>query len=558
MNEWVHWEPCEGNEAVGALSLLSGAEPGYFADSTLVTARWSRLSFYASHKLMELQFTRDHGAETAFLLVGDGTASWLNGSSGPIHEVNESESLEFNDHTILDYIRFFFYFVRGDGAFVLIESPDELGAPSSESTSQIDAGGDVLTLKEARKKIKPLKLRSVDATEGWLADTTVAYQGELFVCAVTVQSNGEIEMVDDQPVGGLGAISAPEVASLELQESTGDREVTEAVVAVLLEDALRDMNDDDSANLLLRHFNSETQAERPIEQLTRLMSESEPIVIIESAIPFVEDFVAGLAAPGDVADVNTIRASALQNDDQRCEVSTLSERCKLYLLSFHTYRGLFDAEHIAHELALSDATVLIGCNRVDEVPEPLRRVADLTITFPEIDRRRFERIFERVFRETPATDWNTPGADWTRYLVPADFHTPRRLGLGPDDALHMLKERVQARLEQVTPDIGPRLNELHGLAEARQVAEDMIGDIRAAQAGQIPWSAVDSGLLLIGAPGTGKTTLARAIAKDCGVKFIVASAAKWQASGALDSHLERDASRLCRGAPLRAGDPVHR
>ena len=65
---------------------------------------------------------------------------------------------------------------------------------------------------------------------------------------------------------------------------------------------------------------------------------------------------------------------------QRCEISSLNERCRLYLLSFHTYRSLFDAERIAHELALSQATVLIGCNRAGEVPEPLRRAADLTIT----------------------------------------------------------------------------------------------------------------------------------------------------------------------------------
>ena len=58
--------------------------------------------------------------------MGGGQPLWLDGSSGPIHEVNESESLEFSDQTVLDYIRFFFYFVRGDGGFVLIESPAEL------------------------------------------------------------------------------------------------------------------------------------------------------------------------------------------------------------------------------------------------------------------------------------------------------------------------------------------------------------------------------------------------------------------------------------------------
>ena len=541
IEHWVNWEPCEGSEGPAALSLLAASQPAYFADSTLLSARTTGLAFYGRHRLMELEFIRDHGAERAFVLVGEGSALWLDGSSGPIHEVNESEELQFSDQTVADYIRFFFYFVRGDGAFVLIESPEELGASPNEPTEDGEEDeegdtGEVLTLQEARQKIRALELRSVDTTESWVADATVAYQGNLFVCAVTVQPDGIIEMVDDEPVGELGEIVVPDVASLELQEATGDREVTEAVVAVLLEDALRDMNDDDSASLLLRHFNSETQAGKPIEQLTRLMSRSEPIVIIESDIPFVEDFVAGLAAPGNPASFTT-RASAQQNDDQRCEITTFSDFCKLYLLSFHTYRGLYDAERVAHELALSKAAVLIGCNRAEEVPEPLRRVADLTITFPRIDRWRFVRIFERVFHATPSTDWNTPGADWTQYLVHADFHTPRRLGLGPEDALQLLKERVQARLAQVTPDIGPRLKELHGLGEARQFAEDMIEDIRAAQAGQIPWSAVDSGLLLIGAPGTGKTTLARAIAKDCGVKFVVASAAKWQSSGALDAHL---------------------
>ena len=223
-------------------------------------------------------------------------------------------------------------------------------------------------------------------------------------------------------------------------------------------------------------------------------------------------------------------------DELRCVVEYESTGTSLHLISFHAYRGLYDAERTAHELALGDAAVLIGCERSADVPEPLRRIADLVLTFPRIDRGRFARIFERVFRAKPTPGWDAPGADWTRYLVPADFHAPRRL-----DSARTRRWRTSRRRrdspQSVTPDIGPRLSELHGLGEARQICEDLVADIRAAQAGRIPWTAVDRGLLLVGAPGTGKTTLARALAKECGIKFVVASAAGWQSAGYLDSHL---------------------
>ncbi len=555
---WARWEQCERERGEEALSRLAVKWPPFFSASTFVNGREARLSFYEKHRLLELTVVRDRGLEPAFVLHGPEQTLWLNGQSDPIHETNEVERLVLTDMTVTDYLRFFLYFLRSDlGAFVLIESWDEV-EPGEDGRTATDDANATLTLAAVRNMAAAIQPHRVDGR--WLCDGTVTYDGSVFRASFAVQSDGTVEMIGDEKLGELGSISVPEAPSLELAAQTtqdraslartgssehaieppSDREVTEAVVAVLLEDAIREMNSrslDD--NMLLRHFNSETRTDKPqtaIEQLSNLVEGSKPVVIIESDVPFVEDFVAGIVAPHRVASDQVARASAMGGDDLRCEVA-VSAITGVYLLSFHTYRGLFDAERVAHELSLSDALVLVGCNRSDDVPEPLRRITDLVLTFPQVDHQRFKRIFERVFHAKPTAVSESVGPDWTRYLVPADFHTPRRLDLSPDDAQRFLRERVQHRLTQVSPDVGPRLSELEGLGEARQIAEDLIEDIQAARADEISWSAVDPGLLLIGAPGTGKTTLARAIARECGIKFVVASAAGWQSAGYLDAHL---------------------
>ena len=557
---WVCWEQTEDPQGEEALERLADELPAVFADSTLVSSRSSWLSFYSEHRLMELTFVRNGDTHRAFVLDGPRGTIWLNGKSGPMHDTNGAESLHLPQAAVVDYVRFFFYFLRSnEGAFVLIESEEEIGAAGPVGEPGDDQK-EVLTPEAARAAARPLKINGLDAAERWVVEATVAYAGGLFKSTLAVEPNGLVEMTEDDPIGPLGGVVVPDAPVLELKadaaDSSGalesdaadgaseapeqlqsDREVTDAVVAVLLEDAMRARNTaTEAGGALLRIFNSQTKTAQPIEQLSRLVAESKAMVIIESDIPFVEDVVARLVAPDQAGSVFVTRASATPDDESRCQI-VVNAHDELYLLSFHTYRSLFDAERAAHELALSEAATLIGCNRVGEVPEPLRRAADLVVTFPRIDRQRFERIFESVFHVKPTAGWDGGSTDWTHYLVPGDFHTPRRLGLGPDDALSLLRDRVEARLSQVTPDSGLPLDGLFGLGEARQVAEDLIRDIGAAQAGHIPWSSVDRGMLLVGAPGTGKTSLARAIAKECGVKFVVASAPKWQSAGYLNQHL---------------------
>jgi ATP-dependent Zn protease len=96
-------------------------------------------------------------------------------------------------------------------------------------------------------------------------------------------------------------------------------------------------------------------------------------------------------------------------------------------------------------------------------------------------------------------------------------------------------ERSLARLIHLVGDTkwnaesGPLLSDMHGLGMAKPWGLSLIRDLREYAAGRLSWAEVDKGCLLTGAPGTGKTSFARALAREANVHFIATSYAQWQA-----------------------------
>ena len=69
------------------------------------------------------------------------------------------------------------------------------------------------------------------------------------------------------------------------------------------------------------------------------------------------------------------------------------------------------------------------------------------------------------------------------------------------------------------------------MGKAKEWGERWMADIRDYRDGKIPWSDVDSGLLLHGVPGTGKTLFAQALARSVDVPLVATSFSAWQGSG---------------------------
>ncbi len=79
---------------------------------------------------------------------------------------------------------------------------------------------------------------------------------------------------------------------------------------------------------------------------------------------------------------------------------------------------------------------------------------------------------------------------------------------------------------------GPRgFARVPGLGPALDWGRALVADLAEFRSGRLPWADVDRGAVLVGPPGTGKTTFVSALAEEAGVPVIASSYAAWQSTG---------------------------
>lgn len=539
MLDRVDWQVMGNDVARKVLLLANDVSDGpAFADLE-VRGRSARLPFYATLRLIWLRTMLDSQWTDLFCLWdGESKVLVLDGSSAPIHEANDVAKLALDAATVASYVRLFCFAVRGDeGAFTLLEPPVEDEENSRAFPRTLRA-----LLPEVLKHVKPLAVTGQDEEGRQLVAAVVGYGSGIYSAVFAVAANGLITMVDDEPLASLDDAGAlPQVPDhagasavrrwCEEQQAVATapaprarRPTLQILVSLLLESALASR----STNRLIEQFNSTMAGRSALEQFAELVIGSSPVTVIESEIPFVEEIIVAIVE----GIVGRQRMPAVASD------GNVPAGHGVVVLRAASLDG---SERLSHSIAMSDAAVLIGCERFADLPENLRRLEDVTLRLPRLDPGLFEKLFAEVFGAPVPGDWRRAGTDWVRHVLHSDFEQPVRLRLPVDRALEYIRGEVLDRVRAVDTDNRPGLDDLHGLGEARQFAKDLIADIAAAVQGTLPWSQVDRGVLLAGAPGTGKTTLARAIAKDCGIKFVQASASTWH--GARDLALTIQAVR---------------
>lgn len=120
---------------------------------------------------------------------------------------------------------------------------------------------------------------------------------------------------------------------------------------------------------------------------------------------------------------------------------------------------------------------------------------------------------------------------------PSEPQADRRHSVGRRNLTFMVEEdpedwfapidRLIKEYDSIQPEADLRLADLHGLGPAKAWAEGLVRDLRDYRAGRIALTDLDRGCLLVGPAGTGKTTLARVLAREAEVNLIATSAATW-------------------------------
>jgi hypothetical protein len=127
-----------------------------------------------------------------YYLTAEGNLYRLNGTSPPIHEVNAIAPVKITDDNVLEYLRFFCFFVRGEeGPFLIAEDMDNPDMPGNM---------DAQTRSVIEGTIRPASYEGKNPQGFFLCDAVVFYSNALFLANFAIQPTGMIEMLDDQPI----------------------------------------------------------------------------------------------------------------------------------------------------------------------------------------------------------------------------------------------------------------------------------------------------------------------------------------------------------------------
>ncbi|MBL8641817.1 MAG: hypothetical protein JNL76_06855 [Alphaproteobacteria bacterium] len=193
MYEDNNWNLVTGEELQGFISQVNPIDGKYQASAQTTEVAWRSLPYYDQVVLIRLR-DRSWGKPklSIYFLADQGVLYRLNGTSPPIHEVNAKAPIKVTEENVLEYLRFFCFFVRGEeGPFLIAETMDDPYIPENM---------DPKTKTVIQGTVRPASYEGRNDQGHFLCDAVVYYSNALFIANFAVQPSGMIEMLNDEPI----------------------------------------------------------------------------------------------------------------------------------------------------------------------------------------------------------------------------------------------------------------------------------------------------------------------------------------------------------------------
>lgn len=288
-------------------------------------------------------------------------------------------------------------------------------------------------------------------------------------------------------------------------------------------------------------------------------------VLLDRALSSKPDAAAALEQPGQVIVVNVAsrawvpaiaeafraRANALIQQEKETDAAELqkgqddipdddAEVPAEFFQSLWVHDRWLIIEDLGRT-SLGDISVELGIVRaVDEgkgvlvlvppdanAPEIVRNGADYQVSIPSVDAATLADAAAAAFGVR--SDVSVP--DWLcRLLTPNDLRFAHRYDEDADQWIKRLVRLAEAKVRTPAVD-GPTLDGLSGMDEAVEWGRNLIEDLADYNAGILSADEIDKGCMLVGPPGTGKSTFAARLARSAGLPLVIGSYGQWQSAG---------------------------
>jgi|TARA_R110002126_G_scaffold3263_1_gene18423 hypothetical protein len=187
------WNPVTGEQLKGFLSQVDPIDGKFKTNEGTTQVHWRSLPFYERVALVRIQDPAwTPGDLVAYYLTDQGALYRLNGLSAPIHDVNTKAPVKISEENVIDYLKFFCFFVRGEeGPFLIAEDAHNPYIPEEmdDNTRSVIEG-----------TVRPATYEGTNENGHMLCDAVVFYSNALFIANFAVEPTGMIQMLDDDPI----------------------------------------------------------------------------------------------------------------------------------------------------------------------------------------------------------------------------------------------------------------------------------------------------------------------------------------------------------------------